>query len=336
MRADAPTISPHDGKFIRRTARACEPRHTGRAFLLARPRVGYSPVMNDAPASTASSGPVLAFGGPYGNLEATTAVLEAARQRGIAPGNILCTGDVVAYCADPQAVVDLLREAGVRVVMGNCEESLADGVADCGCGFSAESACAVLSNQWYPFVDRHIDADSRAWMRALPRRIDLVIGGRRLAAIHGGVTQINRFVFATSDDAIAEDLAVADCDGVIAGHCGLPFTRVIDGRLWHTAGVVGMPANDGTPRAWFSVLTPTDTGLAIAHHALDYDHTTAARKMRASGLPEGYAAALETGRWPSCDILTPRELQRVGQRLEPAALQWSTTNARAVRWPHVA
>jgi predicted phosphodiesterase len=292
--------------------------------------------MSDANVAATLSGPVLVFGGPYGNLEATTAVLEVARRRGIPPGNILCTGDVVAYCADPQAVVDRLREAGVLIVMGNCEESLADGVADCGCGFSAESACAVLSNQWFPFVDRHIDADSRAWMGALPRRIDLVIGGRRLAAIHGGVTQINRFVFATSDDAITEELAAADCDGVIAGHCGLPFTRVVDGRLWHNAGVVGMPANDGTPRAWFSVLTPSAGGLAIEHHALDYDHAAAARKMRASGLPEGYAAALETGRWPSCDVLTPRELQRIGRRLEPAALQWSTTNPREACWPHVA
>ncbi|MDH3791615.1 MAG: metallophosphoesterase, partial [Rhodospirillales bacterium] len=51
--------------------------------------------------------PVLVFGGPYGNLQATRALLDEAARRGIAPSRLLCTGDVVAYCADPQATVDL-------------------------------------------------------------------------------------------------------------------------------------------------------------------------------------------------------------------------------------
>jgi hypothetical protein len=170
-------------------------------------------------------------------------------------------------------------------------------------------------------------------MAALPRRIDLVLGGRRLAAIHGGVTQINRFVFATSDAAIAEELAAAHgCDGVIGGHCGLPFTRVVDGRLWHNAGVVGMPANDGTPRVWFSVLTPAADSIAIEHCALAYDHAATARKMRARGLPEGYATALDTGLWPSRDVLTPPELPRCGERLEPGSVLWRADGA-AARWP---
>ena len=37
-------------------------------------------------------------------------------------------------------------------------------------------------------------------------------------------------------------------DGVIGGHCGLPFTKVVGDRLWHNPGAIGMPANDGTPR----------------------------------------------------------------------------------------
>ncbi|MHC5035572.1 MAG: metallophosphoesterase family protein, partial [Planctomycetota bacterium] len=81
--------------------------------------------------------PVLVFGGPYSNLEATRALLAEAARRGLAPSRLLCTGDVVAYCADPQATVDLIRGAGIAVVMGNCEESLGSAAADCGCGFEA-------------------------------------------------------------------------------------------------------------------------------------------------------------------------------------------------------
>jgi len=73
----------------------------------------------------ALAGPVLVFGGPYGNLEACDALLAAAERHGIDGRNAICTGDVVAYGADPQAVVDRLRAWGCAIVMGNCEESLA-------------------------------------------------------------------------------------------------------------------------------------------------------------------------------------------------------------------
>src|SRR6266850_256492 len=152
-----------------------------------------------------------------------------------------------------------------------------------------------------------LDEARRLWMGSLLPQLHLDINGRRLVAVHGGVTSINRFIFATSKEAIEEELAASGCDGVIAGHCGLPFTCESGGRLWHNAGVVGMPANDGTPRVWFSVLVPSDGDIHIEHHALDYNHIAAAARMRQYDLPEGYAAALETGLWPSCDVLPSTE-----------------------------
>ena len=269
-------------------------------------------------------GPALVFGGPYSNLEATQALLAEAARRGIAASNMICTGDVVAYCADAQATLDLLMQSGVHVVMGNCEEQLAAGEADCGCGFNPGSACDLLSVQWYAHASRNVREDQRAWMAALPRRIDLAIGGRRLAVIHGGVEAIAQYVFAsTPASEKLRQIALTGADGIIGGHCGLPFTQVLDGRLWHNAGAIGMPANDGAPRVWFSVLTPGAEGLRIAHHALDYDHGRAAAKMRAAGLPEGYARALTTGRWPSLDVL-PQEERRVGGApLEPCEVFWA-------------
>src|SRR5262249_59386239 len=122
-----------------------------------------------------------------------------------------------------------------------------------------------------------------------PRRIDLLIGGRRLAVIHGGVSRINQFVFASTAAAIKRaELERAGADGVIAGHCGLPFTQTIDGKLWHNAGVVGMPAHDGTPRVWYSRLVPSRDGLRIEHRALVYDHAAAAAARVRAGLPPGY------------------------------------------------
>jgi predicted phosphodiesterase len=275
-------------------------------------------------------GPVLVFGGPYSNLEATAALLAAARRRAIPARNIVCTGDVVAYAADALATTALIRRAGIRVVMGNCEESLGGGAGDCGCGFAEGTACEALSVAWYAHAQRGLDAASRRWMRLLPRRLDIMVGGRRLAVIHGGARRINRFIFASTRPATKRaELAFAGCDGILAGHCGLPFSQLVDGRLWHNAGAIGMPANDGTARVWYATLTPQRGGILVAHHALDYDHETAAAKMRQAGLPEGYAAALASGLWPSCDVLPPAELAARGKALAPPPLFWPSVAAAA-------
>jgi pyruvate-formate lyase-activating enzyme len=169
-------------------------------------------------------------------------------------------------------------------------------------------------------------------MTQLPRRIDLVMAGARLAVVHGGIERINRFIFASTAATIkANEVERSQADGVIAGHCGLPFTQVVAGRLWHNAGAVGMPANDGTARAWFSLLTPQPDGLAIEHRALTYDHVAAAGKMRRAGLPEDYAAALETGLWPSCDVLPFKEIRERGVPLDPGAVLWRPPIAAASR-----
>ena len=289
--------------------------------------------MTEAPDLGEIDGPLMVFGGPYSNLQATEALLAEARRRGIPPARMLCTGDVAAYCGDPQATVEAVRAAGIAVVMGNCEESLGSGGEDCGCGFEAGSSCDLLSAQWFGFARQALDAEAKAWMAGLPRRISLTLGGRRLSAIHGGIAEINRFVFpATPAADKAAELAESGAEGVIAGHSGLPFTEIVDGRLWHNAGVIGLPANDGTPRVWYALLSPAEGGLTIEHHPLDYDHAGAARAMRANGLPEPYAAALESGLWPADDIMPAADRERRGRPIAGSRVFWP----RAEDYPHAA
>lgn len=269
--------------------------------------------------------PMLVMGGPYSNLQATEAVLAEAARRGITGDRILCTGDVVAYGADAAACCELMMASGALVLMGNCEENLAAEAEDCGCGFEEDTACDLLSRAWYAHANRQVSPRHRAWMGGLPRRLHLELPDRRrLAVLHGGATAISRFLFASAPEPVlAEELAETACAGVIAGHCGIPFARKLSGGgLWLNAGAIGMPANDGTPRAWFALLTPGARELAIEILPLDYDHAAAAAAMRRAGLPEGYAAGLESGLWPSCDVLPSVELAARGRPLAPARLMW--------------
>ncbi len=271
----------------------------------------------------------LLFGGPYGNLQATEALLAEARRLAIPPQQILCTGDLVAYCGNPVETIDLIRESGIAVVMGNCDEQLGAGAADCGCGFEPGSACARLSVDWYAFANSVVRPDQREWLASLPRRIDLEIGSLRLAAIHGSAESINAFVFTgTPGVEKSRSLAAVGCDGVIGGHSGIPFSEILDGRLWHNPGVIGMPANDGTPRVWFSVVTETVAGLAIEHRALFYDHAGARAAMRRVGLPESYREALATGLWPSLDVLPQHERAMTGKPIDETTLVWEALKDR--------
>lgn len=102
-------------------------------------------------------GPLLLFGGPYGNLEALTAIRNEAQRRHIPAQQIICTGDLTAYCGSPFESVEVTRDWGIHVVMGNCEEALADSAMDCGCGFDEGSVCAQLSESWFgiPIAGSH-------------------------------------------------------------------------------------------------------------------------------------------------------------------------------------
>jgi predicted phosphodiesterase len=268
--------------------------------------------------------PVLVFGGCYSNLQATQALLTEARRLGVSPDRMICTGDVIAYGADPHETLALIRAAGIATVMGNCEESLAQEAGDCGCGFAPGSSCDRLSAAWFTYASNHVDHADRLWMAALPQRIDLVLAGRRIAVVHGAPSQINRFVFgSTPEPAIATELALSGAEGVIGGHCGVPFTRQIGPFLWHNAGAIGMPANDGTPRGWFSLLTPREDDIEIRHLPLDYDNRAAAQAMRAAGLPVDYAETMESGIWPSFDVLPAVEQAQTGRVLAFGPHLWS-------------
>ncbi len=284
------------------------------------------------------NGPVLVFGGVYSNLQALEDLLVAARARGIGPSQMVSTGDIIAYGADASACIERIRELGVAAIAGNCEEQLALEAADCGCGYAPGSACDVLSRNWFDHASAHTSADQRRWMEGLPKQLDIAINGLKLTIVHGSVGEVNRFVFASTPERVKlHDLDACGSDGIIAGHSGLPFTQVIGGRLWHNSGALGLPANDGTARVWYSVLSPgaAPRSLTIEHCALDYDHAGAARAMRDAHLPEEYAQALQDGLWPSCDSLPAEEAKAAGNAIRPGNLGFRAGALEDAAWPRL-
>ena len=265
---------------------------------------------------------LLIFGGPYSNLAALEAMRAQARILGINAAHTICTGDVVAYCAEPEETVSAIRDWGCRVIAGNCEEQLAANADDCGCGFEDDTACDRAAKDWYAYARQRISPASRSWMAGLSGHLAFTYAGRRVRVVHGSVTRVNRFVFASEPDVIAEEFAATDADLVIAGHSGLPFVAESVNRLWFNPGVIGMPANDGTPDGWYGLITPDGTDVVLSTHRLSYDHVTAERTTLRAGHADGYARALASGLWPSLDVLPPTERAATGVALPDLRWLW--------------
>jgi len=261
--------------------------------------------------------PILVCGGAYSNLEALEALIAAAGKLGISANHIIHTGDVIAYCADPAATATLLRESGAHAIQGNVEESLAASLPDCGCGFNENSLCDKLAAEWFSYADAHTGDELRRWLGSLPNHLTFEMSGLRVRVVHGSVQEVNRFLFASQPDSDFDaEFALGDSDMIVCGHSGIPFTRQIGTGVWHNSGSLGLPANDGTSRAWFSLLTPQENGIRIDHHPLQYDHALTAKKMIKAGVCTEYAETLIKGIWPSLDILPATEKQATGKPLD--------------------
>ena len=262
-------------------------------------------------------GPLLVFGGVYSNLAALEALIHLAEAQQIPPSNILCTGDVVAYCAAPEASVQAMRDWGVACIAGNVALQLASDADDCGCNFEDDTRCDLFSKNWYPYAKRQLSQASLDWLSQLPLYLTFDYGGRRCCVLHGSYDQTAEFIFkSTPWSRKAHQLARAQADVVLAGHCGLPFHDVHEGQYWINAGVIGMPANDGSPQVWYALIQDQGKNLQIQHQAYHYHHEQSAQAMEAAGLPQAYAHTLRTGLWDNCDILPPTETQQQGQPLQ--------------------
>ncbi len=261
-------------------------------------------------------GPLLIFGGVYSNFQALRRLREIADSQGFQPHQIICTGDVVAYCAQPEESVQFVRDWGIHCIAGNVEINLREGVEDCGCNFEEGTRCDIFSKQWYPFAQEKLSENSIQWMHGLPHQLAFEYAGKKVKVLHGSFFDVSGYVFkSTPWREKARNLIAADAEVILAGHCGLPFNDQGAEGLWLNAGVIGMPANEGKTRVWYMTLAENTTGISFRHDAFTYDNLNARRLMEAEGLPRAYSETLVSGIWDNCDILPEAETAQQGQTI---------------------
>lgn len=234
----------------------------------------------------------------HSNLDALEAVLHHAG----APGpidHVWCLGDTVGYGAEPSACIRRLREYTNTAVLGNHDLAALGrmGVEE----FNPVAAQAAL------WAARQLSNDEQAYLGSLP----MVAREGDFTMVHGSL-RWPEWEYLLSSEAAAEQFRLQETPFSLVGHSHIPFVateppqgppplaRLSDGdvlelgerRLIVNPGGVGQP-RDGDPRASYAV---HDTEAAtVALHRVEYDISSAQRKIREAGLPAYLAERLAHG-----------------------------------------
>jgi len=206
---------------------------------------------------------------------------------------------------------------GIHCIAGNVEIQLREGREDCGCDFAADSRCDIFAKAWFPYAQKRISSASLEWMQSLPEFIQFEYYNKKCTVVHGSFHHTSEYIFRSTPWSVKEKNFVdTQSDIIIAGHCGLPFHHIQNGKMWLNPGVIGMPANDGTPRVWYMTLTFENDKVQFQHHSFEFDYEETFARMLETMLPIAYAKTLTSGLWDNNDILPEVETQQQGVALQ--------------------
>lgn len=251
-------------------------------------------------------------GGPYSNFAAVEAFL--ATTSGLPR---FCLGDLGGPGPHPDRTIARIRESYVVCLQGNYDHAVGHGQGDCGCGYT-DPRDREFAQVAYDYTVANTSDPNKAWLRALPEQIVLDWRGKRILLVHGSPDSVNEFVWEseTRDATIDAWLAEQSVHAICATHSGLPWVRVTARGLWCNVGVLGRPAHDTTSRVAYALLHfASDNATLIASIVpLVYDVAPVAAAIRAEGLPDMFAEALECGLWTTCANILPPVERRPGDR----------------------
>jgi diadenosine tetraphosphatase ApaH/serine/threonine PP2A family protein phosphatase len=238
----------------------------------------------------------------HANLEALDAVLQAGRE--LAYDKMLVLGDLVGYGADPNKVVERIREVKPDALIRGNHDKVGSGIESPE-GFNAVARSAI---RW---TYDALSPENREWLAALPAGPTVV--DDLIEICHGTPFDEDAYVFDDLDalraiHAARRPLCLFGHTHVQIGYCldDDRFTLTTpDERRPHTIslnegerhlinpGSVGQP-RDGDPRAGYALV---DTRLReITIHRLDYHISKAQARILEEGLPEVLAQRLALGR----------------------------------------
>src|SRR5262245_8631732 len=238
------------------------------------------------------------LGDIHGNREALTAVVDAMRAEGV--DEWVQVGDIVGYGPEPSACIDIVRDLGCVVCMGNHDAAVL-GILDTAY-FNNFARAAI---HWTRGQLRQSDLD---YLRSL----QLVVQRPLYTVVHGTLHMPDQFGYVVSSVEARDSLQLQQTFMCFVGHSHVPaiYMQRAQGqldvvfqseaevsvanhaRVLMNVGSVGQP-RDEDPRATYAIYDSTTKIAAIRR--VKYDIAGVQRKLRQAGLPEMLAHRLSLG-----------------------------------------
>ncbi|MBM3773065.1 MAG: metallophosphoesterase family protein [Acidimicrobiia bacterium] len=238
----------------------------------------------------------------HANLEALDAVLADARARTY--DDVVVLGDVVGYGADPNAVVERVRElTPVALVRGNHDKV--------ACGLESAEGFNHVARTAAKWTYDTLTPGNRQWVADLPPG-PLAINAD-VQICHGSPIDEDEYIFGPSEARVA--LLATTRSLCLFGHTHYPaIFESVDGSLQGARvaaaveselrlrsgvkylvnpGSVGQP-RDGDPRAAYAIVDAPMGRVELVR--VTYPVQTAQEKIRKAGLPDPLADRLALGR----------------------------------------
>ena len=268
------------------------------------------------------------FGGLYSNYLALEQAVDDANRRGV--DAMYCLGDLGAFGPHPDRVFPILQHHDIACVQGNYDDSIGNELDDCQCGYTdpADNYFAQIS---YDYTLANTSDVNKAWLRHLPKQIQLQIDGLNVILCHGSPRRTNEFLWqSTTSTAFLDRLADEhSADLIIGTHSGIHWERCLrNGRRYVNVGVLGRPENDGTTRVWYAIVSTgadaerspllctageQDVAVSVEFVLVDYDFQKLAAEMKTERLPAEFIETVLTGWWTTCLEILPARERRVGR-----------------------
>jgi putative phosphoesterase len=239
---------------------------------------------------------VALIGDVHANLPALEAVLQDARKhRSEMVWNV---GDFVGYGPFPEEVVQRLKGRGISSIIGNYDRKVLAFPANKGSWRRTKMPEKYLAFRW---AYENLSAESRRFLKTLPRELRLSVQGVRVLLAHGSPASDEEHLGpGTPPDRLAHLAQSVNAEAVLCGHSHQAFDRRVNGVRFINPGSVGRPEGDGG-RASYALLEFTRGALRVRQRRVRYDVASTVEAIRTAGLPEDFAGMLLQGK-PLTDL----------------------------------
>lgn len=228
---------------------------------------------------------ILVIADIHANIVAFKAVLSDVKDFDL----IIHAGDIVDYNPWPGEAIDLVRELGVKTVIGNHDRDSATG-SPIGYNPYAEISCL--------WTHRRLTRKEKVYLLRLPETLTYNFNGVKVFMCHGSPNfPVDEYIFpppTTPESYLKELVTKVGADILILGHTHVPFIYKVDEKYVLNPGGVGQP-RDGDPRASYVMMKVDGGEVKFEHRRMRYDVEKVADEILKVGLPEMLARRLYFG-----------------------------------------